>query len=357
LENYIFKFGRHSPAPPLYTKGVIIFIKYIKKLFTKWILLLGLLPSFYDYISAYFNTEIVLPETLKIIFIILIFIIASFSVWNDERKKNIELHNKLKNPVDYKITAHLKEISFDFNIPIQKIDTFIENIDRELAKIDIKLQERQNKNEFSHLQDIVYSMQSIDTVTTKTEQTYIRELLDYKDELISFKNNYDLIKNNMITNISNEINKFYKISFYIENIGRKSDSDINIEILSKDINILNKYIVGSNINKNGINYPTEPEPPKRRELTSFESRMPPLPNFEHPMAYRKNQSIEENRIFITLRDMNVGDKLLVIKNTLFIQQHDNLNMTFTIKSKESEAIIKKYVEILYDKEKYIYNKS
>lgn len=167
----------------MYTKGVIIFIKYIKKLFTKWILLLGLLPSFYDYISAYFNTEIVLPETLKIIFIILIFIIASFTVWNDERKKNIELHNKLKNPVDYKITAHLNEISFDFNIPIQRIDIFIKNIDEKLAKIDIKSQEKQN--EYSHLEDIMYSMQSIYTVKTKTEQTYIRELLDYKDEGIS----------------------------------------------------------------------------------------------------------------------------------------------------------------------------
>ena len=176
-------------------------------------------------------------------------------------------------------------------------------------------------------------------------------------ELISFKDNYDLIKNNMITNISNEISKFYKISFYIENIGRKSDSDINIEILSKNINILDEYIVYSNINENTIRYPKEPEAPKNRELTSFESRMPPLPNFEHQMAYQKNQSIEENRIFVTLRDMNVGDELLVIKNTLFIQQHDNLNMTFTIKSKESEAIIRKDLEILYDKEKYIYNKS
>ena len=318
-----------------------------------------MLPSFYDYSSAYFDTEIVLPETLKIIFIILVFIIASFNVWNDERKENIELHNKLKNPVDYKITANINEISFDFNIPIQKIDNFIKTIDEKLAEIDIKLQKKENKkqNEFSHLQNIISSMQSIDTAITKTEQTYIRELLDYKDELISFKNNYDLIKNNMITNVSNEINKFYKISFYIENIGRKSDSDINIEILSKNINILDKYIVHSEINKNRIKYPIEPEPPTRHQLSNFDRRVQPMRDFGNPMAYRKNKSIEENRIFMTLRDMNVGDDLLVVKDTLFIKQQDNLNMIFIIKSKESESIIKKDVEILYDKEKYIYNKS
>lgn len=67
-------------------------IEYIKKLFKKWVIYLAVLPNIYDYLSAYFNIEYGLPSSLITIFVIFIFMIASFSVWKDERDEKVRLY-------------------------------------------------------------------------------------------------------------------------------------------------------------------------------------------------------------------------------------------------------------------------
>jgi len=342
-------------------KESTIFIKYIKKLFTKWILLLGLLPTAYDYLSVYFKIEIELPIILKLIFIVIIFIIASYSVWNEENKLNMKLQEKLQNPIDYKITAVFKEIEFLFDDYMLESEEFCNTIDNKLIKIDNILSKENNDN----LNLISYSLSALNHSNmhmSKSEDYYKKELLEYKNELIKFKENIKIINNNMKKNIINEISKIYSVSFIIENIGIKSDSDINIKILSNN-KFLNKYKIDDMIYKHQVNYPIEPEPPKSIELFSvsrnnlFEHDLHHLHNLHNPNAYRQNESIEENKIFTILRDMNVGDEVLVIKSVLYIMKEDSFNMNYIIKSKESTKVIEKEIEIHFDNQKLIYNKT
>lgn len=295
------------------------------------------------------------------IFIIVIFIIASYSVWTEENQLNIKLQEKLQNPVDYKITAVFKEVEFSFDSDILKSDEFCNSIDNKLITIDNILSKESNNN----LNSLSYKLSALSHSTTKmskSEDYYKKELSEYKDELIKFKDNIKTTNNNMKKNINNEISKIYSVSLTIENIGRKSDSDINIKILS-DNKLLNKYEIGDIIYKHQIDYPIEPEPPKSIELFSvsrnnlFDHNLDRLHNLYLPNAYRQNESIEENKIFTTLRDMNVGDKVLVVKNILYMIKEDNFKMNYIIKSKESEKIIEKDIEIYYDDKKLIYNKT
>ena len=65
--------------------------EYVKKLFSKWYIYLGLLFFIDDLISLILNIEFALPKTIKYIFLISIFTYSTYSIWRDENKEKLQL--------------------------------------------------------------------------------------------------------------------------------------------------------------------------------------------------------------------------------------------------------------------------
>ena len=66
-------------------------LEYLKKLFSKGYIYLGLLFFIDGLISFISNIEIALPQILKYIFLVFVFFYATYSVWKDEREEKLNL--------------------------------------------------------------------------------------------------------------------------------------------------------------------------------------------------------------------------------------------------------------------------
>lgn len=225
-------------------------IRYLKKLFTKWILLLGLLPTAYDYISAYVGIDFSLPNILKYWFILLVFIYASYCVWKDENEEKLKLQDSLKNPIDYNIVAELTPINIGVDKYIQRFEKIIEEAPKNIKQIDIKIADITQINNSDMSVTTMESMLLLSSIsasslygtkrTTKTKNQYKHELEMYKIELLNFIDNYGNLKDEMLKNIELYQKNKYFIKFTIENIGSKSDTYIDINILT-NCEIFDKY--------------------------------------------------------------------------------------------------------------------
>ena len=96
------------------------FLEYAKKLFKKWFIYIGFLPTFYDYVSIYlpqYFSNFQFPNLVKYIFLILFFIVASFSIWLEEKKEKEKILNdfeQYKNGLpNYEVKLILKKYQFE----------------------------------------------------------------------------------------------------------------------------------------------------------------------------------------------------------------------------------------------------
>jgi len=333
-------------------------LNYIKKVFSHWIILLGLIPWLYDFISAYFHLEFQLPHWAIYTFAGIGFFYASFKTYQDEYERRTELE---KSPTNYEIRVILNPIDFkaEETLLLEQLDNIEKAAKRKLKSLPDRLR----------TDPLAEAM--ISSYNTKTNTQYNNELDIYEIELEELINGIEEKRIKVKEYIKSWEDQFFFIQFTIENIGIKSDTEIQIEIKSNNKNIVFPSLLQS---QHGLstydllpNLPKEPEEPK--------IEIPPIYNsdfmsngfldnlrdfdFELPGAFRKNKKIEDEKYSIELRDLHVGDKVDIFQEQLIIKLNDDIQFSATIKSKESTKVLKpdpiiKWSDIklpLYDREK------
>jgi hypothetical protein len=297
---------------------------YIKELFKNFFAKFAAISTISGLILFYTNidTKNIIVNFIinNLIIVSLIFLfIATYQVWKNIKSEKQELEEKFKNPIQYKIEAHLQEVYFDFehieNNFINECNNLKEIIDdtnKEIEKLSTLLQH--NKPIVKMFEGISGASALMHNYPSSAEQ-YLASLKDYKQELENFPNTKDEYIQKWQTFIDNDVNNLYFIGFDITNIGIKANEDIEINIMFNNDNkhidtpiFLEKYP--------SIILPKEPEKPK----SSFDNILNPIfntvdlniPNIEHPNAFRKFEKIEDDCFSITMRDIKVGEKIQYI---------------------------------------------
>lgn len=320
-------------------------IVYLKKLFTKWILLLGLLPDIYDYASAFLGIDFTLPKLLKYTFILCVFIYASYSVWKDEYNEKLILRERFKNPVDYKISAKLSPLYINVDKDLTQLEDKIKKIPSELKKIDKEIETYSTSYGLGINPHLFQAYMG----QTKTRDQYLVELREYKNELLRYRDDFEDNKTKMLDDLDKYKEKKYYVKFIIENIGNKSDEQIDISITTNN-RLLQGYETLIEYKKCIPSYPRKPEPPKNDLIDPQLNYHSHLVDFEYPGAYRTYQKIDEHNISVVLREMNVGDEVDIVKKNLCIDLVDPPIIKVLIKSKKSTSVIEKDVALIYSQE-------
>ena len=334
-----------------------IFIELISKIFKQWIIYLGLIPTIYDYLNAYFNIEYKFPHSIIIGSPIAMFLYVFYKVYADEYKEREALEQKLKGPTNYIITAILHPIDFKKEKLIKQFDNIKLEAEKRLSSIP----------PFMEVYEVEKYLQAIHIMSvptgfnTKSASEYNQELSIYKSNLEEILFNIEGLKEKVDKRIDELREKFYFIEFYIENIGITSDSDIQVQL-----NCLNKNIVfpeaeiishGMDIYKLIPEFPELPEKPKIQDVIQqlnvstkqFDLNMPHLDIF-NPHAFRQQIEIKDNNCVVTIRDLHVGDKVDLFKNKLILMKNNNdIVFEVTIKSKKSTQVLKPKVIVNIEK--------
>ena len=242
------------------------------------------------------------------------------------------------NPVDYKVVARISPIKIDKEKEISLFENKIELALKEIKQIEAIEDNR------DYLYDVM--MRSGE----KKLSEYISELKNrYKIEIQDYIDKYSKEIKNLESYIEVFEEKKYFLKLSIENIGSKSDTNIDIRI-----NIKNAFLMKEDEVYRDFQYePSCPEKPSRNHtVASKVDNLMGLKDIAISNAYRQEQTISEKYISVILRDMNVGDNISLVKDKLFldISELNLLNINLIIKSKESTNKIVKDVEILFTEE-------
>ena len=62
-------------------------IEYIKKVISKWWILLGFIPEVFDKFSVYFDSELKIPEGSTLYLLLALWFISTYLVWKEEKEK------------------------------------------------------------------------------------------------------------------------------------------------------------------------------------------------------------------------------------------------------------------------------
>ena len=232
----------------------------------------------------------------------------------------------IQNPVNYKVIAELTPIKIDREIEKDFLKKILIQIPKDIKKVTDKLENYSRgrtifivTTEYTNLKLYKLKLEEYETIHVKTLKNFDKYINEYKQK--------------------------YFLNLFIENIGITSDTNIDINInlgnglFIKKLDMYTKYkpiypiLESSNFNE---------------DLQSMLIRQNQL-DMPNQNAYRKYKDIKEKSISVVLRDMNVGDKVLVIKDELFINisEPSLVKMNVIIKSKESSKKIVKDVELLF----------
>jgi len=238
------------------------------------------------------------------------------------------------NPVDYKVVARISPIKIDK----EKEISFFEN------KIELALKEIKQIEAIEDNRDYLYDVMMRSGEKKLSE--YISELKNrYKIEIQDYIDKYSKEIKNLESYIEVFEEKKYFLKLSIENIGSKSDTNIDIRI-----NIKNAFLMKEDEVYRDFQYePSYPKQPSRSyTVASNVDNLMGRRDIAIPNAY----SISKQHISVILRDMNVGDNISLVKDKLFldISELNLLNINLIIKSKESTNKIVKDVEILFTEE-------
>ena len=152
-------------------------IEYLKRLFSKWFVYLGLLPAIDDLIERYLNISLSIPNIVLYLLAFCAFIYATYQAWNDMRVEKEELEEKLKNPVDYEIKAYAKKIVFDLGYLKNKINKNIEEAEKKISETSIELKELEEKSDVKNKQNEMFYIAGLDNYLEK-----LRNYSSKKDE-------------------------------------------------------------------------------------------------------------------------------------------------------------------------------
>lgn len=323
-----------------------VFIEFTSKIFKQWIIYLGFIPFIYDLLSAYLGLNYKFPQWIILWFPIMILLYATYQIYRDEYFRRIKIEQKLESPTDYKIIAKLYPVDYEEDTKIKQLEDIKLEAENRLSSLPVymKVNEVEKHLHSNKIMSVPTSFYN------KSASTYNDELSLYKSNLEEIVSNIEIFKEKINTKIKELGNIFYFIEFYIENVGITSDSEIQV-----DIKCLNENIVfpEAQILSHGMNLynlmPKIPNLPEKPKIQSPYDDMnnglmnPVPPNFDipNPNAFRKCVEINENNCSLTIRDLQVGDKVNLFKKKLIIMKNiDDISFSVTIKSKESTKILK-----------------
>ena len=324
--------------------------EYIKRVLSRWWILLGITPEILDRISTYYGHELELPSELTYSLILIFLLISTYLVWKEEKLKNIELEEKYKNPIDYDITANLYPLDLEQNDIIEneyktlseKKDA-INGIEEELLNIDEDYEEKFSSNtnlSLFHSMDILSGRSK-----RRDERPYKDRFEIYKNSYLRYISDYEKYIENLEKYYQSFDSKVYYVEHIIENIGTSSDEGIYIQIKIKD-GIFKKY---KELFSKLPSVPNEPKKPSVVEYIDTYAQIRAVqpsidfPYIDNEKYYRRFYKLEEKSVTVQLRDLNVGDRGNIFKDKFFLFTDDYNSMSFTIKSKNSTKVIRKDV--------------
>lgn len=330
-------------------------IEYIKKVISKWWIALGFIPEVFDKLQVNFNMELKIPEGSTLYLIFALLFISTYLVWKDEKEKIKVLEEKSKNQVDYEMTAQIHPFDDDIENTIMKFMNKIDNTQKELDDINIKLYEetiiKLNKNNIPDLENVTiaslcYNMQRINHNSFPNAQN-LREI-SYKNSLETYIADMKKYIDDMKDYYETRKGKIFYVVFIIHNTGSIFDENIGISISSKNSIFAEKLNFDNTLVK-----PKKPEKPKNsiyeeslfpNYLNHFER--PHLDNLDlYPHRLRRNVEIKNKNINLVFRDLKVDNEENVLENILFIKSDDLTDLEFEISSKNSNKKIQKKVKL------------
>jgi len=322
-------------------------LEYLKRLVKKWFTYLIFIPDLTDLIQSHFNYTIPISSNILNYIALIALLYATYQVWNDMRLEKVELEEKLKNPIDYEVKAKIKKVKINLNFVeniidknIEKIDFLIHSAEQEFKKIVI--------NENNEIKSLAIKFSS--GIYSDSEIFYKNDLKKYIELLREYKNNKDtyLLEWKKFNEI--ELKDIYIVDFFITNIGRQFDEDIDIDI---NFNNENKYVgeiyLLDNI-PNSLNLPAKPERKKFNDFTvikpldmSYDFHdFDKLHRDSNPHTYKRYEEIEEQKFSIKLRDLKASETVSVFRdNGYFIRITDKNDINIIISSKNSTSKIDK----------------
>ena len=322
-------------------------LEYLKRLVKKWFTYLIFIPDLTDLIQSHFNYTIPISSNILNYIALIALLYATYQVWNDMRLEKVELEEKLKNPIDYEVKAKIKKVKINLNFVeniidknIEKIDFLIHSAEQEFKKIVI--------NENNEIKSLAIKFSS--GIYSDSEIFYKNDLKKYIELLREYKNNKDtyLLEWKKFNEI--ELKDIYIVDFFITNIGRQFDEDIDIDI---NFNNENKYVgeiyLLDNI-PNSLNLPAKPERKKFNDFTvikpldmSYDFHdFDKLHRDSNPHTYKRYEEIEEQKFSIKLRDLKVSEIVSIFRdNGYFMKITDKNDIDIIISSKNSTSKINK----------------
>ena len=337
-------------------------IEYIKKVISKWWILLGFIPEVFDKFSVYFDSELKIPEGSTLYLFLALLFISTYLVWKEEKEKVKALEEKNRNPVDYEIIAQihpfdddvensiieLKNIIDDTQKEIDEINNSLTNDNQSKSKIKVKLIENEPTTQYQIAALLCGSMHSMsqDIINNNTIVQNQRQII-YRDYLMDYITNMHNYIEQMKDYYESRKDKIFYVVFNIHNTGSIFDENIDINILSKN-SIFSEKIEFDNIPE----IPNKPEkikndyyhnPPDISKL--FDSSF--LDNLEDLNTHRlrRNVEIKDTNINLVFRDLKVDNQKNVLENILFIKSDDLTDLEFEISSKNSNKKIQKKVKL------------
>lgn len=332
-------------------------IKYFKKVVFRWWILLGLMPEALERIALYFNIEIKIPEEYTIYLCFAFLFVSTYLVWKEEKEKVETLEEKSKNPVDYEITAKIYPFDDDIENSIQSLEKRINDAQKELDDINIKLYEetiiKLNKDNIpdlgngtvaSTIASLYHNMQrtnhnSFPSFQNNREMSYRISLESYIEDMkkyvVDVKQFYE-----------NRKGKIFYVVFYIHNTGSIFDESIDINISSKNSIFAEKLDFDNTLVK-----PEKPEKPKNSMVedpsySNYINRIerPYFENFDiNPHRLRRNIEIKDKNISLVLRDLKVDVEIELLKKIVFIKSDSLNDLETEIISKNANKKIQKNV--------------
>lgn len=328
---------------------------FLKKLFRQWYIYLNIIPGFFGVLNIFSKIQFQLPTWFIILFAISTLLFASFKAYEEEYKIRIELEKKLKGPTNYEITAILTPIDFEVNKELKYIDENKDKATKKLKEIELYLAGKLTKSDIG-IEVTILTLESIENKQfNKTQEQYDNELLSYKSKLEDYIKNYESYKTILRETISKWQKQYYFIKFIVENIGIKSDTDIQISIYCNDRSIVFKKneFIEYGIDSSAL-VPRLPKKPKKQKFVPDVAFLPnqfdiDFHSIMYPDAFRKWIDIKDNECSITLSNLQVGDEVDIFDKFMIIKTDLNTpEFKVTIKSKESTRKLHPMVNVKFE---------
>jgi hypothetical protein len=278
---------------------------YIKKVLSKWVILLGFLPFIYGYLQAYFPDPIKsfqFPLNILYYFIPIGIFVATYQVWLEQKKENDEI--KAKN-TKFKVHPKLTKVS---------VEKHIQEIEKEIEEYNVKRAEIPDlASPFSGFfnPDLIFGNKSPDR-DTYTE--WIGMLDSYKKDVQNFRDRY---KKLLCFNIKIEANQF--------------DENIDVEVTIKSKAKFLKSFISE--------YPNYPITKGTSLLGAWNIGDLTVPKIDKSEPYRTNIYEEDSFAQCNLKYIKKDNPAYFSNHSLFlICYEDSVQVEVTINSKNSNGV-------------------